>query len=102
MTPLQFAANSPKPIIGTKEINTIFNDVQTIYNFAKQMLKLFKERLNSWDSKTGKIGDVFLQMVRVSIEKLEHFCVIVCTRHIPPKTPRIISFLMLLFYLSVN
>lgn len=60
--PLDYAANSEAPLLKHEEINSIFSNIEVIYNFSKEMLKQLEERTNDW-VKNDKVGDIFMLIV---------------------------------------
>jgi len=48
--------------VTAEDIKTVFSSSAVILNYSSQLLEELNERLRHWDSKSTKIGDVFLKM----------------------------------------
>jgi len=62
----EYAQNEEQNILDTKDIDTIFSNIEQIYSINAELLKELEDRLRNWQSSepNHNIGDVFLKLVR--------------------------------------
>jgi hypothetical protein len=49
--------------VNAEDVKTVFSSSAVILNYSSQLIEELNQRISRWDSKTTKIGDVFLKMV---------------------------------------
>eukprot|EP01088_Endostelium_zonatum_P006125 TRINITY_DN1822_c0_g2_i1.p1 TRINITY_DN1822_c0_g2~~TRINITY_DN1822_c0_g2_i1.p1 ORF type:complete len:929 (-),score=281.68 TRINITY_DN1822_c0_g2_i1:389-3175(-) len=62
MTRLLEASKTPGTGLEEAEVKKLFSNINIIYKFNSELLKDIKERIDHWDSKTQKLGDLFTKM----------------------------------------
>ena len=60
--PLLENARSSDPVISEREISNIFSNIESMFQFNKQLIKDLQRYLESPESTT--IGDIFIEVVR--------------------------------------
>ncbi|KAK6169969.1 hypothetical protein SNE40_018478 [Patella caerulea] len=59
--PLKLALESNRAIISAPNVQTIFNDLLSIYEVSKELTENLKNRMESWNAQHTCLGDIFIK-----------------------------------------